>query len=143
MLDPIERVRLEWVTVRPSTVHGLGLFAQAPIPAEGYIGDYDGPVVDEDGRYVLWIESDSGEWTGIDGRNALRYMNHSSTPNAELDGAGLYALIDIERGSEITIHYGEDWEEPSTELVVATQERSQGTEAARLATSTLSTDSAA
>lgn len=143
MLDSIERVRLDCVTVRPSAVHGFGLFAQAPIPTESYIGDYDGPIVDDDGRYVLWVEGDDGEWTGIDGRNALRYMNHSSTPNAELDGAELYALADIERGSEITIHYGEDWEDQPTELVVATQERSQGTEATRLATATFSTDSTA
>ncbi len=113
MLNLIERVRLDWVLVRPSPVHGLGLFAQVSIPSDSYIGDYDGPIAEDDGRYVLWVEDDGGEWTGIDGRNALRYMNHSATPNAELHGAELYALSDIERGSEITIHYGEDWESPS------------------------------
>lgn len=125
MLDPIERIRLEWVVVRPSSVHGLGLFAQAHIPADSHIGDYDGPAVEEDGRYVLWVEGDDDEWTGIDGRNALRYMNHSASPNAELHGAELSALSDIERGDEITIHYGEDWEDGTpAELVVAPQELS-------------------
>lgn len=119
MLDPIERVRLDWVSVRPSPVHGLGLFAQVSIPSDSYIGDYDGPIVEDDGRYVLWVEEDDGEWTGIDGRNALRYMNHSATPNAELHGAELYALSDIERGREITIHYGEDWESPQASSVRA------------------------
>jgi len=113
LLDPIERVRLDWVSVRPSPVHGLGLFAQATISSDSHIGDYDGPIVEDDGHYVLWVEDDNGEWTGIDGRNALRYMNPSATPNAALHGAELYALSDIERGSEITIHYGEDWEPPS------------------------------
>ena len=111
MIDPIERVRLDWVLVRPSRIHGFGLFAQAFIPAESYIGDYVGPAVAEDGRYVLWVEEDDGSWSGVDGRNALRYLNHDPTPNAELSGIELYALSDIERGEEITIHYGEDWVE--------------------------------
>jgi len=111
VIDPIERVRLDWVSVRPSRIHGSGLFAQAFIPAESYIGDYAGPPVTEDGTYVLWVEEDDGSWSGVDGRNVLRYLNHNSSPNAELDGIELYALYDIERGEEITIHYGEDWDE--------------------------------
>ncbi len=112
VIDPIERIRLDWVCVRQSPIHGLGLFAQADIPSDAYIGDYDGPTVEEDGRYVLWVEDSDGEWEGVDGRNALRYMNHSLTPNAELRGVELFALRALKRGEEITIHYGEDWEEP-------------------------------
>ena len=56
VIDPIELVRLDWVSVRPSRIHGFGLFAQAFIPAESYIGVYAGPPVAEDGRYVLWVE---------------------------------------------------------------------------------------
>lgn len=114
MIDPKERVRLDWVSVRPSQIHGSGLFAQAFIPADSYIGDYAGPAVTEDGRYVLWVEEDDGSWSGVDGRNVLRYMNHNATPNAELNGIELYALRDIEHGEEITIHYGEDWAEGDT-----------------------------
>jgi SET domain-containing protein len=115
VIDPIEYVRLDWVSVRPSRIHELGLFAQAFIPAESYIGDYAGPAVEEDGRYVLWVEEDDGSWSGVDGRNALRYLNHNPTPNAELNGIELYALADIERGEEITIHYGEEWAEGAPE----------------------------
>lgn len=111
MIDPIERVRLDWIWVRPSRIHGFGLFAQTFIPAESYIGDYAGPPVEEDGRYVLWVEQEDGSWAGVDGRNALRYLNHKPAPNAELNGIELYAVCDIERGEEITIHYGEDWAE--------------------------------
>jgi len=111
VIDPIERVRLDWVSVRPSRIHGFGLFAQAFIPAESYIGEYAGPTVEEDGRYVLWVEEDDESWSGVDGRNVLRYLNHNAAPNAELNGIELYALSDIERGEEITIHYGEDWAE--------------------------------
>jgi SET domain-containing protein len=111
VIDPIERVRLDWVSVRPSRIHGFGLFARAFIPAQSYIGDYAGPPVEEDGRHVLWIEDDNGKWAGVDGSNVLRYLNHNATPNTELNGIELYALCDIERGEEITIHYGEDWAE--------------------------------
>lgn len=122
MIDPIERVRLDWVSVRPSRIHGSGLFAQALIPAESYIGDYTGLPANEDGRYVLWVEEDDGSWSGVDGRNVLRYLNHDAAPNAELNGIELHALTDIERGEEITIHYGEDWAEgnpPAPDSVVA------------------------
>lgn len=115
MLDPSERVRLDWVAVRPSRIHGFGLFAQSFIPAGSYIGDYAGPPVAQDGRYVLWVEDDDGSWSGVDGRNVLRYLNHNPTPNAQLNGIELYALADIERGEEITIHYGEDWAEGDPE----------------------------
>ena len=128
MVDPIERVRLDWVSVRPSRIHGFGLFAQAFIPTESYIGAYVGPPAEEDGRYVLWIEDDDGKWAGVDGSNVLRYLNHSPTPNTELNGTELFALRDIERGEEITIHYGEDWADggpPGPGSVVAAQELSQ------------------
>jgi len=46
------------------------------------------------------------QWTGYDGRNELRFMNHSDQPNAELDGLDCYALTDIQAGTEITIDYG-------------------------------------
>lgn len=143
MLDPIERVRLDWVRVQPSAIHGLGLFAQTAIRPSSYIGDYAGPVVDTDDRYVLWVEGDDDEWIGVNGSNALRYLNHSTAPNAELHGVELYALTHIAAGQEITIHYGEDWEEPPSNSVVAAQERGERPESAGLPAAALSAKSAA
>ena len=55
------------------------------------------------------IRDDDGGAEGIEVTNALRYLNHSSRPNAEIDGLELYALRNIQPGAEILIHYGNDW----------------------------------
>lgn len=98
------------VFVAQSPIHGLGLFAAAELQAGQLIGVYEGPEVTEDGTHVLWIEGDTGDiWTGYDGNNEMRFMNHSKTPNAEMDGLNCYALRQISPGTEITIDYG--WDE--------------------------------
>lgn len=95
------------VYVNQSPIHGLGLFAAKSLSAGQLIGFYEGPVVEEDGTYVLWVEdTPGGEWIGYDGRNEMRFMNHADRPNAELDGRDCYALKDIPAGDEITIDYG-------------------------------------
>lgn len=97
------------VYVAPSEIHGKGLFAALPLQKGQLIGIYDGPVVDEDDIYVLWIEGDAGEeWTGYDGKNEMRFMNHAGSPTAEMDGLYCYALVNIETDTEITIDYGWD-----------------------------------
>ncbi len=95
-----------------SEIHGRGLFAREPIEADEYIGCYEGIPTQENGMHVLWVESDvEGEWQGFDGTNVLRFLNHSPDPNAELDGQDLYAMQNIAAGDEITIDYGEWFEE--------------------------------
>ena len=102
--------RNERVYVARSKIHGHGLFAARPFSAGDLIGTYEGPVVQTDGPHVLWVESghESG-WTGYDGRNEMRFMNHSDQPNAEMDGLLCYALCNIQTGAEITLDYG--WDE--------------------------------
>ena len=63
--------------------------------------------------HVLWVEDTPENWVGYDGTNDLRFLNHSKTPNAELDGQDLYALQDIDTDEEITIDYGKWFEEDS------------------------------
>ncbi len=94
--------------IAPSDIHGHGLFAARPLPVGTLIGIYEGPEVDYDGTYVLWVEEDEGEWRGYDGRNCLKYLNHCGEPNAHMDGLECYALRDIGIGEEITIDYGWD-----------------------------------
>jgi SET domain-containing protein len=100
--------------VAESTIHGLGLFARQDIARNTWIGHYDGVETLENDTYVLWVEADEGEgvdgWIGHDGRNELRFMNHASEPNGVMDGLDLYAARDIRAGEEITINYGEAFE---------------------------------
>jgi len=102
--------------VARSRLHGRGLFAREKIAASSLIGHYDGPETQDNGMHVLWVESgedDTGEfvWQGYDGDNELRFMNHASQPNCEMDGRDLYALQDIAAGEEITIFYGEEFDQ--------------------------------
>ena len=94
--------------VEDSKIHGKGLFARSEIKVGTYIGDYEGPDTTENGMHVLWTEDDKGEWLGRDGMNALRYLNHNSSPCAEFDGYELYAMETIKQHQEITIDYGEE-----------------------------------
>ncbi len=104
--------RTETAYVARSPIHGRGLFAARDLRAGEWIGRYEGKRTDEDGTHVLWVEDDvPGGWTGWDGRNALRFMNHARPANAEMDGRECYAALDIAEGEEITIDYGE-WFDP-------------------------------
>lgn len=105
--DPATSDNESLVYVDQSPIHGRGLFASRSLTAGQFIGFYEGPVVEEDGIYVLWVEdTPGGEWTGYDGRSEMRFMNHADQPNAELDGLDCFAVTDISAGEEITIDYG-------------------------------------
>lgn len=97
--------------VADSPIHGRGLFAGCDISLGTYLGCYEGRETTSDGMHVLWVEQDDDSWLGFDGSNELRYLNHSATPNCELDGQELYAARDIRAGEELTIDYGEWFEE--------------------------------
>lgn len=95
------------VQVDRSPIHGNGLFSSRDLKKGQLIGVYEGAVVTEDSMYVLWVEdSPGGEWSGYEGRNEMRFMNHADQPSAEMDGLDCYAVIDIPAGTEITIDYG-------------------------------------
>ena len=98
------------IEVRPSPIHGLGVFATQKIRKGERIGQYVGRKTNRDGRYVLWVEV--GErWLGYNGQGRLRFLNHHSDPNSEFRGRDLYAIKAIQPGDEITFHYGEEWED--------------------------------
>ena len=110
MPDTVTTDSNEQVYIAASPIHGRGLFAARRLPGGQLIGIYQGPQVVEDGPHVLWIEDEpGGGWTGYDGVNEMRFMNHSREPNAEMDGLYCYALRDIPADTEITIDYG--WED--------------------------------
>lgn len=98
--------------VADSPIHGRGLFARQRIETDEYIGTYEGPDTRRNGMHVLWLwNEDSEEWEGINGRNEMRFLNHSSDPNADWWGDELYALRTIDPDEEITFDYGWDEEE--------------------------------
>ncbi len=93
-----------------SGIHGTGLFARRKIKKGEYIGTYHGPKTRKNGTYVLWVydHDDEDNAEGRDGKNLLRYLNHSTKGNAEFDGYDLYAVKKISPDEEITFNYGED-----------------------------------
>ena len=96
----------ERVRKGPSPIHGFGCFARVAFQAGDRIGTFEGDRVQEDGTYVLWVYDAEGQaLSAREGRNLLRWLNHSPDPNAELDAFELYALRQIEPGDEITIDY--------------------------------------
>ena len=97
--------------VRPSAIHGKGLFSLEPIAKGTLIGRFSGPAARRNGTHVLWYQDDDDCWRGIRVTNKLRYVNHSPHPNAKAWGDELYAARRIRAGEEITWHYGEDWGE--------------------------------
>lgn len=94
-----------------SPIHGRGLFACRRLRNGAYIATFEGEPTDQDGMHVLWVTDEDGLQQGIEGKNALRFLNHSLDPNAEFRGANLHATRNIQAGHEITIHYGEEWED--------------------------------
>lgn len=98
--------------VAESAVHGYGLFARHDIRSGTWIGHYDGEETRQNGMHVLWLEAEEGagdQWTGYDGINELRFLNHAKQANGEMDELDLYASRDIGAGEEITIDYGEEF----------------------------------
>ena len=84
----------DYLTIQPSKVEGLGLFAIKDIPAYEVIG------------------MTHAKWYG-EPNNLLRtplggFINHSDKPNCEIQGKMtryLYTLEDIEAGTELTVKY--------------------------------------
>jgi len=93
-----------------SGIHGTGLFANRDIEEGEYIGTYWGPETTTNGMYVLWVydEDDEDNASGRDGKNLLRYLNHTENGNAAFYEYDLYAEAAISRHDEITFDYGED-----------------------------------
>jgi len=98
------------IEVKNSEIHGRGVFARKPIRRGERIGHYLSRRTNRDGTYVLWVE-DGDTWKLYDGYGKLRFLNHRSRPNSELRDRDLYALRTIKPGEEVTIHYGEEWED--------------------------------
>ena len=106
-----ERRMLERVEVRESPIHGKGVFARRRLRPEELVGRFEGESTTRNGTYVLWLIDEQGVERGIRGRNALRFLNHGTVPNAEFRDAELYTIRNVQPGAELLIDYGEAWDE--------------------------------
>ena len=105
--------------VRKSPIDGKGLFARASIPARRKIGEYAGERIPQrearrrarKKRRLAIVETDDGYAIDASVRgNALRYINHSCSPNTCMrifrGHIEFYSLRPISRGEELTCRYG-------------------------------------
>ncbi len=92
------------VYVEDSGIHGHGLFAKTQIRKGEVIGNIAPKRAKKNGPYVLWINDNEGY--KVDG--PLKYINHSSKPNAAYyDDLSVVALRNIKVDEEITHNYGD------------------------------------
>ena len=104
------------ISVRRSSIHGSGVFAEQQIRRGNLIGRFEGRPTRSNGTYVLWVIDRKDRVRGIDGTTELRYLNHAAEPNAEFRADRLFALRTIRPGEEITCDYGDDyWDEGALE----------------------------
>jgi SET domain-containing protein len=97
---------------------GLGLFTQAPIEKGGFIIEYVGEAIttaeaDKRGGKYLFETSKNRTIDGSARSNTARYINHSCSPNCEVEVRRGHILIfakrDIEAGEELNYDYGKEY----------------------------------
>ena len=99
-------------TIKPSNIHGLGLFSTNDIPAGTELGVLDGQVIPEALHRKLNLTL---EWNAIAPETLLvrpyrtkySYINHQRSPNLVLRGfpPKVVALCDILHGEELSLDY--------------------------------------
>ncbi|GER10308.1 SET domain-containing protein [Variovorax boronicumulans] len=123
MKSPKRTSSTPFIRVGPSGVHGLGAFATRDLPAEAFLGLYEGrrytrqevasKLWDDQLTYLFTLTT--GETIdGAKGGNATRHLNHSCEPNCEAveeyDEAGemvlrFQTMEAVEAGDELFIDY--------------------------------------
>ena len=93
------------IIVGQSNIHGTGTMAARAYEKGEYIGTYWGFGTNKVTPYTLFLDGANGEKLALEGRNLLRYINHSTDPNAEFKDTHLYATRDIAAGEELTFDY--------------------------------------
>lgn len=112
-----------FVRVGPSGVHGLGAFATRDLPANAFLGLYEGRRYSQqeiaakawnDQLTYLFTLSNHETIDGAKGGNSTRHLNHACEPNCEAveeydDGGELVlrfqTLVAVDAGDELFIDY--------------------------------------
>ena len=97
------------IVVKPSPIHGRGVFATRPIEAGEIVIDGCRDVLSDEALKDL-PEDERVFLSVIDGRNVLfkppaRFVNHSCDPNARGGDHHDVAIRRIEAGEEVTVDY--------------------------------------
>lgn len=90
------------VSVRKSSIHGKGLFADQTIKEGQVIGHIQTRKAKKNGPYVLWIDNKKPVEVTCD----LKFINHSEKPNCiYYDDGSVVALKSIKKDTELTHKY--------------------------------------
>lgn len=122
MRRPVLPVR-RFLSLRRSAIHGQGVYARAPIPADTRIIEYGGeriPNAEAERRYpddvsathhtfLFALDDDETMIDASYGGNMARWINHSCDPNCEAveEDGRIYieSIRDIEPGEELAYDY--------------------------------------
>lgn len=114
-----ENTYVDHVEVRPSRIHGKGVFARRRLAAKRKIGELVGELITvrearrraKNAAVVTIVEFEDDWALDVASDPCLRYVNHSCAPNTYLRRANrrveLYTLREIKPGEELTCNYGE------------------------------------
>jgi SET domain-containing protein len=106
--------------VRPSRIHGTGVFARVDLREGSRVLEYVGERVTkeeslrrrEDGNFFVFVVTDKFDIDGAVDWNPARFINHSCSPNCEArmedERIWIIALRDIKAGEELGFNYGYD-----------------------------------
>jgi hypothetical protein len=109
-------------SLRPSPIHGIGVFAEEPVRQGQLVWQFDPrvdlripvselsafpPAVQEHIRVHAYVEMDAGRKVMILCADHAQYVNHASPPNLSdsPDGTTETAARDIALGEELTCDY--------------------------------------
>ena len=106
--------------VKPSGIHGTGVYARIPIPEETRILEYVGERLSkeeswrrrQENNFFIFTVTEDIDIDGAVDWNPARFINHSCAPNCEAreedEQIWIYALRDLAAGEELTFNYGYD-----------------------------------
>ena len=106
--------------MKPSGIHGTGVYARIPIPEETRILEYVGERLSkeeswrrrQENNFFIFTVTDDIDIDGAVDWNPARFINHSCAPNCEAreedEQIWIYALRDLAAGEELTFNYGYD-----------------------------------
>jgi SET domain-containing protein len=113
-------VTSELYEVKPSGIHGMGVFARVDIPSETRILEYVGEHISKKeslrrrkaNNFFVFVVTREFDLDGAVDWNPARFINHSCAPNCEArmedERIWIYAVRDLRAGEELTFNYGYD-----------------------------------